>query len=142
MLCGVVIAVMGCAILLTSLSHIGWAEEVEKEWTELSLEELEALDVLMVTSVSKKAQKLTESPAAIYVITQEDIRRSGATSIPEALRMVPGLHVVVHHEDGAHGGFRNAPRELGGDGPVVGEAGARHQVADSNGRRVPQQLLL
>ena len=46
-----------------------------------------------VTSVAKKEQKLSESAAAIYVITQEDLRRSGTTSIPEALRGVPGLEV-------------------------------------------------
>ncbi len=44
-----------------------------------------------VTSVSKKEQKLSEVAAAIFVITPEDIRRSGATGIPDVLRMVPGL---------------------------------------------------
>ena len=58
--------------------------------TELSLEELMSVEV---TSVSKKKQKLSESAAAIFVITQEDLRRSGVTSIPEALRMVPGIQV-------------------------------------------------
>ena len=58
--------------------------------TQLSLEELMSVEV---TSVSKKKQKLSESAAAIFVITQEDLRRSGATSIPEALRMVPGIQV-------------------------------------------------
>jgi iron complex outermembrane receptor protein len=47
-----------------------------------------------VTSVSKKAQKLSSAAAAIFVITQEDIRRSGVTSIPEALRMAPGVQVA------------------------------------------------
>jgi len=47
-----------------------------------------------VTSVSKRPEKLSDAPAAIYVITQEDIRRSGVTSIPEALRMAPGLEVA------------------------------------------------
>jgi iron complex outermembrane receptor protein len=46
-----------------------------------------------VTTVSKKEQKLSEVAAAIFVITQEDIRRSGATGIPDLLRMVPGLDV-------------------------------------------------
>ena len=59
--------------------------------TELSLEELMSVEV---TSVSKKKQKLSESAAAIFVITQEDIRRSGVTSLPEALRMVPGIQVA------------------------------------------------
>jgi iron complex outermembrane receptor protein len=47
-----------------------------------------------VTSVSRKAQKLSDTPAAVFVITQDDIRRSGATSIPEVLRIVPGLEVA------------------------------------------------
>lgn len=48
----------------------------------------------VVTLAAKKPQSLWESPAAIYVITQEDIRRSGMQSIPELLRMVPGLDVA------------------------------------------------
>jgi len=47
-----------------------------------------------VTSVSKHTEKLSEAPAAIFVITQEDIRRSGATTIAEALRLAPGLEVA------------------------------------------------
>ncbi len=47
-----------------------------------------------VTSVSKRTQKVADAAAAIFVVTQEDIRRSGATSIPEALRLVPGLEVA------------------------------------------------
>jgi len=55
---------------------------------------IEELMFVEVTSVSKKAQKLSDAPAAIYVLTAEDIRRSGATSVPGALRMVPGLSVA------------------------------------------------
>ncbi len=47
-----------------------------------------------VTSVSKKPEKAAQAPAAVFVITQEDIRRSGATHIPEVLRMVPGVEVA------------------------------------------------
>jgi iron complex outermembrane receptor protein len=47
-----------------------------------------------VTSVSKKEQKLARTAAAAFVITQEDIRRSGATNIPDVLRMVPGVNVA------------------------------------------------
>jgi len=49
---------------------------------------------IQVTSVSKRTQKVADAAAAIFVITQEDLRRSGATSIPEALRLVPGLEVA------------------------------------------------
>ena len=63
----------------------------QTDLTELSLEAL--MDVT-VTIASKKEEKLSETAAAIFVITQEDIRRSGVTSIPEALRMVPGINVA------------------------------------------------
>jgi iron complex outermembrane recepter protein len=55
---------------------------------------LEDLLNIQVTSVSKKEQKLSRTAAAAFVITQEDIRRSGATDIPDLLRMVPGLDVA------------------------------------------------
>lgn len=48
----------------------------------------------VVTSVAKRAQALSEAPAAVYVITAEAIRRSGMQTIPELLRMVPGLDVA------------------------------------------------
>lgn len=47
-----------------------------------------------VITASRKEGKAFETPAAVYVITSEDIRRSGATSIPEALRLAPGLQVA------------------------------------------------
>lgn len=59
--------------------------------TKLSPEEL--MDT-RVTSASKKEQRLSQAAQAIYVISQEDIRRSGATTIAEALRMAPGLNVA------------------------------------------------
>ena len=62
---------------------------------DMSLADLSLEDMLNqeVTSVSKKAQRLVEAPAAVFAITAEDIRRSGATNIPDLLRMVPGLDV-------------------------------------------------
>jgi iron complex outermembrane receptor protein len=59
--------------------------------TRISVEDLMQLEV---TSVSKKERPLATSPAAVFVLTQEDIRRSGLTSVPELLRLVPGLHVA------------------------------------------------
>lgn len=55
---------------------------------------LEELMNITVTSVSKKSQKIADAAAAIFVITQDDIRRSGVTSIAEALRMAPGVQVA------------------------------------------------
>ena len=57
----------------------------------LSLEELSQIEV---TTPSKQPVKAFQTPSAIYVITGEDIRRSGATSIPEALRLAPGVEVA------------------------------------------------
>ena len=61
------------------------------ELANLSLEDLMTLEV---TSASRKSQSLADTAAAIFVITQEDIRRSGVTNIPDALRMVPGVTVA------------------------------------------------
>jgi len=49
---------------------------------------------IQVTSVARKDSTVAHTPAAVYVITSEDIRRSTATSIPELLRMVPGINVA------------------------------------------------
>ena len=59
--------------------------------TRLSIEEL--LNV-KITSVSKRPEQITHAPAAVYVLTSEDIRHSGVTSVPEVLRLVPGVHVA------------------------------------------------
>jgi len=61
--------------------------------TQLSRMSLEELARVEVTSVSKSAQSLTSAPATIYVITNEEIRRSGVLTIPEALRLAPNLQV-------------------------------------------------
>ena len=81
-----------CVLLFTgAFAEDGPAAAQRRELFDLSLEELMNESV---TSVSKKETKLSQSPAAIFVIKPEDIRRTGATSIPEALRMVPGLNVA------------------------------------------------
>jgi iron complex outermembrane receptor protein len=60
-------------------------------YKKMSLDEL--MDI-KVTSVTKRESTVRQSPAAIAVITQEDIHRSGVTNIPQALRMAPGLEVA------------------------------------------------
>jgi iron complex outermembrane recepter protein len=67
------------------------AQVLQPDFMQLNMEEL--LD-LEVTSVSRKPQKVSDAAAAVFVITQQEIRRSGATSVPDVLRMVPGLHVA------------------------------------------------
>jgi len=55
---------------------------------------LEQLGNLAVTTATKEPEPLRKVPAAIYVVTQEDIRRSGATTLPDVLRLVPGVEVA------------------------------------------------
>jgi iron complex outermembrane receptor protein len=64
--------------------------QIVMELTRMSLAELMNIEI---TSVSKKPESLSDAAAAVFVITQEDIRRSGVTNLPDALRMVPGLQV-------------------------------------------------
>lgn len=81
-------------LLLVSLpfsaSSYPQAEAETEELMGLSLEEL--LQVT-VTTVARKPQSLSDTPAAIFVVSQDDIQRSGARTIPDVLRMVPGLQV-------------------------------------------------
>lgn len=62
--------------------------------SDLSDLSLEQLADIQVSSVSKRDESLSRAPAAVFVITRDDIRRSGATSLPEALRLAPNLDVV------------------------------------------------
>jgi iron complex outermembrane recepter protein len=62
-----------------------------QELKRLTVEELMSIQV---TSVSRTTERLGDAAAAITVLTNDDIRRSGATSIPEVLRLVPGIHVA------------------------------------------------
>jgi iron complex outermembrane receptor protein len=78
------------AALLAVAAPLG-AQGTSNGLKNFSLEDLMRIEV---TSVAKKEQKLSEAASAIFVITGEDLVRSGATSIAEALRMVPGLAVA------------------------------------------------
>jgi iron complex outermembrane receptor protein len=66
-------------------------EQKTPRLTELSLEQLGDIEV---TTVSKRPEEVWRTAVAIHVITHEDIRRSGATSIPEVLRLAPGIEVA------------------------------------------------
>ena len=81
---------LALALALTTLA--GWAQAPKD--TDLSTVSLEDLMNMQVTSVSKKEQQLSKTGAAIFAITQEEIRRSGATNIPDLLRLVPGVDVA------------------------------------------------
>ncbi len=66
------------------------AQQSKPDLGELSIEQLMQIKVV---SAGKKEQALVDTTAAVYVITQEEIRRSGVTSVPEALRLAPGVEV-------------------------------------------------
>jgi iron complex outermembrane recepter protein len=63
----------------------------QRPLADLSIEELADLPI---TSVSKRSERLADAAASAFVITRDDIRRSGATSLPEALRLAPNLQVA------------------------------------------------
>ncbi|MDJ0832295.1 MAG: TonB-dependent receptor [Gammaproteobacteria bacterium] len=78
--------------LLTLLScNLHAADGDLDSYLDLDLEDLLSMEI---TSVSKRKQRLDQAAAAIYVITNEDIRRSGVTSIADALRLAPGIQVA------------------------------------------------
>jgi iron complex outermembrane receptor protein len=87
------IAVLLGAILLSPL-HTAQAQDVPPLIVDLRALSLEELANLEVVTVSRRSEPLGTAPAAIYVITGEDIRRSGATTLPEALRLAPNLQVA------------------------------------------------
>jgi iron complex outermembrane receptor protein len=62
--------------------------------SDLALATIEDLMNIEMTSAARKEQRVDVVPAAVYVITQDDIRRSGMTSIPDLLRLVPGVQVA------------------------------------------------
>lgn len=78
-----------------SLAKVALVESAQDDAEISSLLDLPFEDLLSLesTSVAKKRQRVQDSAAAVFVITQEDIRRSPANSIPDLLRMVPGLEV-------------------------------------------------
>jgi iron complex outermembrane recepter protein len=84
--------------LTVALAGTALAQRVGTPTDALDKLSVEELFQVQVTSVGRKAQQLSKAPAAAFVLTAEDIRRTGATSIPEVLQWVPGL--TVEHLDG------------------------------------------
>jgi iron complex outermembrane receptor protein len=101
-----------CALLLAPITARAQAQKLAS--SDLAEASLEDLMNTKVTSVSRKEQKLSTVAAAIYVITQEDVRRSGATAIPDLLRMVPGLDVA----------------QIDADSWAISSRGFNEQIAD------------
>jgi iron complex outermembrane receptor protein len=101
----------GSLLTLAIASALGLglpATAQEQSLADLSLEELAEVHV---TSVSRQSERVADAPASVYVITHDDIRRAGVTSLPEALRLAPNLEVAridpVQYAISARG-FNNA----------------------------------
>ncbi len=77
----------GAAMALALAAQMATAQP---SLVDLSLEEL---GNVTITSAARREQRLADAPASIFVITADDIRRSGATRLPEALRLAPNLQV-------------------------------------------------
>ena len=105
-------------ILLVGAAQLSWAQGAQGaqgdqnpsvNLKQLSLEQLGNVEV---TTASKEPEEVWKTAAAIYVITQDDIRRSGATSLPELLRLVPGVEVARIDSDHWSVGIRGFGSEF------------------------------
>lgn len=84
-------SVAGLVFLFLSLSPPAYPQAPQSDLAQMNIEELMNVEV---TSVSRHEQSLSQTAAAVFVITEEDILRSSATNVPELLRMVPGVQVA------------------------------------------------
>lgn len=83
-----------CALVVSLALPVGSALGATADLRSLTRLSLEELGEIKVTTVSRQEETLLSAPASIYVITGDDIRRSGASSLPEALRLAPNLQVA------------------------------------------------
>jgi iron complex outermembrane receptor protein len=85
-----------CAVLvmLASAGQTAVRAQNQNSAIDIALLPIEDLMNIEITSASHKEQRFGDIPAAVYVITEEDIRRSGLTTVPELLRLVPGMQVA------------------------------------------------
>jgi iron complex outermembrane receptor protein len=81
---------LGCACA-AGAARADWSDPPPDQMADLSLEQLSDI---IVSSVSRQETSLASAPASVYIISARDIRRSGARSLPEALRLAPNLQVA------------------------------------------------
>jgi iron complex outermembrane receptor protein len=89
LLAGIVLGCLGAA----TLSRAAVAQRASDDLSTASLEQLTQIHI-RVSSFARRDEDLWKTPAAVFVITKEDIARSSVSSIPELLRMVPGIQVA------------------------------------------------
>ena len=85
------VRVLAALAVATSVATRAYAQSRTPDLFSLTLEELMHVEV---TSASRHEQRAEDVPAAVYVMTQEEIHRSGMTTIPDLLRLVPGVQVA------------------------------------------------
>ena len=119
--------VRGLTLSLVLVGSVLGADEDQRDLTAMSLEELAQTKV---TTVSKTEEPRFQTPAAIQVVTADDIERTGITSIPEALRLSPGVHVARINSDQWAVGIRGFSSRL-----------ARSQLAIMDGRTLYNPLF-
>src|SRR5882757_4448417 len=91
-----VLVLMWCLLLVAGLASVSRADTADRGQNTAPLKQLSLAQLgdVEITTASKEPEQVWRTAAGIYVLTQEDIRRSGATSIPEVLRLVPGVEVA------------------------------------------------
>jgi len=109
-------AALRIAVMLLASSTCHAAPMERASFADMSLEELANI---RITSLSKRPERLADAAGSVFVITADDIRRSGATSLPEALRLAPSLHVAQQSASGyaisargSNGSGNSAPNKL------------------------------
>lgn len=88
-----VVAAASALVLPHGVAHATTSDTIE-HFLSMSLEDLMQVQV---STLAKKPQSLQRMPASAYVLGHEDIKRSGATNIPDLLRLIPGVHVAAQN---------------------------------------------
>lgn len=88
-------AIRGVYAVLVALPIVAQGALVPTAVPDLAELSLEQLTNVTVTSASRREERVLEAPASIFVITSEDIRRTGANTLAQALRLAPNLHVAA-----------------------------------------------
>lgn len=104
------------ALTIFSMQQSVLGQEAKDEYYSLSLEELLKMEI---TSMSKKVEKLQNVPSAIYVVSGEELLKSGATTLHEVLRNVPGYWGVQDHYNSVYSSIRNSPTPNADPGTVL-----------------------
>ena len=85
---------MAAMLALASAAPDAIASRADMQASSFADLTLDQLSNIQVTSVSRRAERLADASASVYVISADDIRRSGVTTLPEALRLAPNLYVA------------------------------------------------